>query len=127
MSKINDETTHCRARVLSAVAENLHQKIGSTVDHPRLCGKGRIGVDHPEYFYNALHPVEVAKLRLYRREHADGSELRCLVTLLQLNCPGPEPSLPITNFPSGIHHLSHGDSRHEIANSFGTRRIIPNA
>ena len=54
--------------------EHLDHQVGAAVDHLRVMGEFRHGVDHAEQLDDAVHPVEVAERLLHHREQVDPGE-----------------------------------------------------
>ncbi len=51
------------------IAKHLDQKVRAAVDHLRMVGKTRLGVDHAEYFDDALDSVQRTENLFERRQY----------------------------------------------------------
>src|ERR1700682_1499388 len=60
-----------RARMLAALAENVGEQLGCAVGHEMLLGEVERRVDEAHHLDDACHAVQVADVRVQRRDEVD--------------------------------------------------------
>ncbi len=84
--------------MLAALAENLDEQVGAAVDHARMIGEVRNGVDHAEQLDDPLDLAEIAQ-HSCMTEEVDAGQARV------------EGFVEDYAFPSRIDHTKHISTR----------------
>ena len=97
MSKGSSARPTAVTGMASGLAEDLHQQVGTPVDHGRGLVEAGSNIDHAEYLDDALDAIEVAQLGVQRGQNGQPGEAGSPATVFEGDVAA---HLPADNGPS---------------------------